>query len=227
MTATKIKKVDIPSIETELKKKTHTDYARDLLIEAAKRLFANYGFEGATTKNICDEAGVNVSLISYHFGGKEGLYRACLDQFGISKFETIQRMLKPADSEESFKLRLSLFIDEMISWYIDEPYLMKIVYHECEMDTPHAEDVFRKTFMGLYKVIEDFFVESKKRKLIREDIDAHAAAYLFLGHLVFIQRMDLVSERFLKQTVKDPAYREKIAQQILDINITGLLPHKN
>lgn len=49
------------------------------IIEVATNLFAKNGFEGASTREICKEAGVNISLISYYFGGKEGLYKKIID----------------------------------------------------------------------------------------------------------------------------------------------------
>ena len=44
------------------------------IIEVATKLFAKDGFDGASTREICKQAGVNISLISYYFGGKKELY---------------------------------------------------------------------------------------------------------------------------------------------------------
>lgn len=44
------------------------------IIEVATELFANNGFDGTSTREICKQAGVNISLISYYFGGKKELY---------------------------------------------------------------------------------------------------------------------------------------------------------
>ncbi|MBO6827393.1 MAG: CerR family C-terminal domain-containing protein [Sneathiella sp.] len=46
------------------------------LLEIAGPLFADRSFDSVSTREIADRAGVNLSAISYHFGGKEGLYRA-------------------------------------------------------------------------------------------------------------------------------------------------------
>ncbi len=47
------------------------------LIDAAGRLFAVRGLAGVTTREISAEAGgIDISLIKYHFGGKDGLIRA-------------------------------------------------------------------------------------------------------------------------------------------------------
>jgi AcrR family transcriptional regulator len=45
------------------------------LLAAALEEFAAKGFAGARVQDIAERAGVNKQLISYYFGGKEGLYR--------------------------------------------------------------------------------------------------------------------------------------------------------
>lgn len=47
---------------------------RSDIMDAAERVFANLGFDGATTRAIADEASVNLGLIHYHFGSKEALF---------------------------------------------------------------------------------------------------------------------------------------------------------
>lgn len=51
---------------------------REQLLRVATRIFAAKGFAGATTREICQAAGVNLAAIHYYFGDKEGLYRAAL-----------------------------------------------------------------------------------------------------------------------------------------------------
>jgi AcrR family transcriptional regulator len=49
---------------------------RQRLIEAALDVFGRYGFEGATTRQIAQEAKANLAAIVYHFGSKEALHVA-------------------------------------------------------------------------------------------------------------------------------------------------------
>src|SRR5688572_16347201 len=49
------------------------------LTDAAQRAFADHGFEAASVRDIARTAGVNSALISYHFGGKEGLFEEVID----------------------------------------------------------------------------------------------------------------------------------------------------
>jgi TetR/AcrR family transcriptional regulator len=54
---------------------------RALIVEAATAEFAAHGFAGARISAIAGRAGVNQQLISYYFDGKEGLYRAIVDDW--------------------------------------------------------------------------------------------------------------------------------------------------
>lgn len=49
---------------------------RQKLISAAESVFGSRGYHKATHTEIGGLAGVNAALINFHFGGKEGLYRA-------------------------------------------------------------------------------------------------------------------------------------------------------
>src|SRR5690349_6704624 len=53
-----------------------TDGARERILEAALDLFGERGLTGTTVRDIAARAKVNVAAISYHFGGKDELYRA-------------------------------------------------------------------------------------------------------------------------------------------------------
>ena len=52
---------------------------RGALVAAGIAVFAEHGFEAASVRDITARADVNQGAITYHFGGKEGLYRAVLE----------------------------------------------------------------------------------------------------------------------------------------------------
>ncbi|NHA68127.1 TetR/AcrR family transcriptional regulator [Phycicoccus flavus] len=54
---------------------------RQALLAAALAEFAEKGLAGARVDVIAERAGVNKQLISYHFGGKQGLYDALLTRW--------------------------------------------------------------------------------------------------------------------------------------------------
>jgi TetR/AcrR family transcriptional regulator, regulator of cefoperazone and chloramphenicol sensitivity len=63
-----------------VKPRTHGEQARQRLLDAALRLFANKGFAKTSTREIAQAAGANIAAIRYYFTDKEGLYRAAFTE---------------------------------------------------------------------------------------------------------------------------------------------------
>ncbi len=57
---------------------TAGERARAQLLEAAGQVFADKGYGQATSKEICEQAGMNAASVNYHFGGFDPLYVATL-----------------------------------------------------------------------------------------------------------------------------------------------------
>jgi AcrR family transcriptional regulator len=57
-------------------KKPGTKPGKERILDAAERLFARHGFYGVSVRDITEAAGVDVALVSYHFGGKRELFAA-------------------------------------------------------------------------------------------------------------------------------------------------------
>lgn len=55
-----------------------SDATKAAIMRAAITHFTRLGYEGATVRDIANEAGVNIGLIRYHFGHKADLYRDTL-----------------------------------------------------------------------------------------------------------------------------------------------------
>jgi AcrR family transcriptional regulator len=54
------------------------DITRELILKAARSLFAERGYQDTTIRAVVAKARVNQAAINYHFGGKDGLYREVL-----------------------------------------------------------------------------------------------------------------------------------------------------
>ena len=77
--------------------------ARTRLVCEAARIFAEKGYAAASTREICVAAGLNAAAIHYHFGDKDGLYRAVL----LGPIEAIAAQLGGFDAP-ALDLRQSL-----------------------------------------------------------------------------------------------------------------------
>ena len=66
--------------------------AAEQLLAAAAKLFAERGYADVSTRTLTRAAGVNLSAITYHFGGKEGLFRAVIARM-LRETEPLRRAL--------------------------------------------------------------------------------------------------------------------------------------
>lgn len=196
--------------------------SRSALLTAAKKLFAERGYDGATVKEIADQAGVNVALISYCFGGKEGLFRACLAEFGAKNLETARRILQPPRSQEEIRVRLQMFFEELTSANLAEPEVTVILHRECDMDFPVAGEVFQETFAKIFGHFIEFIRAAGEKGLIRPGLDPLITASLHFSNLIHAFRMDRLAKRMFNVTLEDPAYREKFLKHHLESTLRNL-----
>ena len=72
--------------------------AEERILKAAMNLFSKKGYEGVTTREIVQEAGSSLSMLSLHYGSKENLYEKVLervfDTFYYSKIPFYEEILE-------------------------------------------------------------------------------------------------------------------------------------
>jgi AcrR family transcriptional regulator len=80
------------STSAALPKKGMDDNAKERLLRAGFNVFAEYGYQVATTRMLASAANVNAAAIPYYFGGKEGLYHAVMQ----SLVDRLAKHLRPS-----------------------------------------------------------------------------------------------------------------------------------
>lgn len=104
------------------------ELTRERILQAAVTEFGARGYSGARTAAIAARAGVNAQLISYHFGGKQGLLGELRQRWA-----TKQATLVPADA--SFAESFAAYLDATI----DQPDWSRLVIWQALGDTEPGE----------------------------------------------------------------------------------------
>jgi AcrR family transcriptional regulator len=73
--------------------------SRERVLAGATEEFAQYGFAGARIDRIAQRVGLNVRMIYYHFGNKEGLYHGVLRDIYSSAADLLDRVIQESDPE--------------------------------------------------------------------------------------------------------------------------------
>ncbi|MCP2248265.1 TetR/AcrR family transcriptional regulator [Lentzea aerocolonigenes] len=66
---------------------------RAALIAAAREVFVEKGYDGATVRAIAAKAGVDAAMVNHWFGGKEGLFAQAVLQLPFDPSEILKRLL--------------------------------------------------------------------------------------------------------------------------------------
>ena len=197
--------------------------SREDLIRAAKKVFAQLGYEKATIKDLADEAGVNVSAISYYFGGKEALYEFCIQDFAQSQMGFADRFLKMPKNREDFKLRLRLFSEEFLQLHLKESSLCTILHRDFEAKNPIAMKLFKSSFFPIFKSLENFLVAGKKLKILRHDLDPQLATFFIFGMLVHMHKADAMRKEVLGTSISNPKDFDASINYFIEISLSGIL----
>src|SRR5580692_754556 len=81
--------------------KLSSEERRAAILKAVRRVFAEKGFDGTTTRELADAAGVSEGLLFKHFPNKEALFTAmqqgCCKEQDLGTFERL-KSLEPSTS---------------------------------------------------------------------------------------------------------------------------------
>ena len=105
------------------------------LLDAAEELFCEHGFEGTSIRDITLQAKCNVAAVSYHFGGKENLYKKVFHRHMRTlrdiRIASIDRVMSQGEGEVTLEQLLRAFAMAFIEPLIDSGRrFMKLMIQE-------------------------------------------------------------------------------------------------
>jgi AcrR family transcriptional regulator len=134
---------------------------RARLLDAAARLFAERGYARVTVRDICKKARANVAAVNYHFGGKDGLYRAVMRH----AMETMQATTEAAreagrdlPAADRIRAYVAVFADRLLGVH-HETWIHQLMLREMSDPTPAlamvADEVLKPRMVYLSHAIAE------------------------------------------------------------------------
>ena len=92
-------------MEKEINKEMNNDTDKELtteekIIDAARKLFTQKGFAATKTRDIAEEAGINLALLNYYFRSKQNLFQIIIEE----KFDQLFGAINPILSNSEISL---------------------------------------------------------------------------------------------------------------------------
>lgn len=191
------------------------------------KLFAKLGLDKCSTREIAKESDSNISLISYYFGGKEGLYKEVMRNHANEIKESVERNIERSQfkpgTKEHFVEQVSMMVENMIHFRVNYPDMAKIFAREKLTGMTFAKEIHEEIFYPMKQKFFDTFVEGQRQGFIQEGIDP-GLFFMTLSEGVwgFFQMTECqmkISQKSLD--LKDNPREFK--DQILKIFLTGVL----
>lgn len=189
---------------------------REKLVEAATPLFAWKGFTGVSIRELAKAADVNSALISYHFGGKEGLYAAVLHAHLAHLLSAIEQVSRAtADPEE----RIRLFIKTVSAIHKERPFLLRLLQGELINPSVCFEKVLVTYFKKLITFLPATVAEGKDQGKFAQDIHPLYASVALASMVNFYFIIRPLAEQILPQDLNRD---EEYIRQVTRIYLKGV-----
>lgn len=110
---------------------------KESILNASAELFAQRGFSGVGVRDIAKRAGVNISMISYYFGGKIGILKA-INEVYFTEIGKIVREIseKSLSHQEEFKY----IVEGIVKFFQKKKNFCKVAILEMPFDYPELAD---------------------------------------------------------------------------------------
>src|SRR5882672_4429725 len=100
--------------------------ARERVLRVGLDLFSSKGFEGTGLRELATAAGVNHSLVLYHFGSMEGVWKAVVGEL-LDEYQRRVRERLAGLSALDPVTRLKVTIEDFIRFSMEKPELHRIM----------------------------------------------------------------------------------------------------
>jgi AcrR family transcriptional regulator len=208
---------------TELKtgrRKAVSDLKRELILDAARKVFEADGLDGASLRAIAASAGYTPAALYFHFESKEAIYaevlRTSLTNLGLAVTRAVSRAKTPAD-------RLRAAATAFFRFYDDNPRDLDLGFYLFRGGMkPHGLGKERDSVLNaalasamepIAEAAQVLGAGREEARSLMADIFAHAAGLLLLAHTgrirMFGASAPQLMERFIEAKVLELSGRPK------------------
>ena len=150
------------------------------IIETSERLFAQKGFDATSVRDIAEEAGINVAMISYYFGSKEKLMEAIFE----AKIGKVQMRVEALLKDESLLPfdKMYTLIDEHIERVMHSQHFYRIMISEqLTNKNPAILQTVKQLKVRNAELISQLIKEGQQKGFFKKKVDVVLMLNTMLG----------------------------------------------
>ena len=143
-----------------------TENRREVILDSAIKLYAEKGFENVLIKDVATASGVAPSLVSHHFGSREGLRESCRS-FVLAQIRDTLKRLEQSLSNEVSAEHIEAFATALRDGLGKRPYLIRFLAITFMDGHPESQALFHDYFSVFHNATKRF----SEAGILRDDID--------------------------------------------------------
>ena len=116
------------------------DSPRGRILTAALKLFAEFGFDGTSTRAVAEAADVNLAMIHYYFGSKEQLYHRVIGGEIVQTYQSVIHSIPENSPVEETFISLPLL---MMTALKEHPVRAALIRREIAAGGAHIREAIR------------------------------------------------------------------------------------
>lgn len=196
----------------------------DKILDAARRIFVAKGFNGCTSREIAQEAGMNVALVNYHFKSKGNLFdiivSSVLKDFSLSLFDVMK-------SDMSLMHKTRIMIEKEYEFLAKHPEIPSFIIGELGkkdknfFDCLHFSELFQEA-----NILTQIQEAQESGEMIRIDFVSIMLLVMSNCHFPFMAKPMIQTIH----SIDDSAYKEHLMihkQYVTEMIVNYLFPNKN
>jgi AcrR family transcriptional regulator len=191
---------------------------RNLILDAAIRVFARTGYHTARVSDIAQEAGIAYGLVYHYFTNKDEILRSIFEERWSGFMEAVERI---ADADTSSRDKLVSVAALVLNAYRLRREWVKVLVLEIQRSSRIAEPDQMRAVGRFFQIVARMLREGQARGELREDIDPDVAAYLFVGGLELVITARVLEVLRVEPEAEEVYYR-KVAHSVVEIFLNGL-----
>lgn len=186
--------------------------SRDRLVQAAFDVFAQYGYAGATTREICERAGgLNVSALHYHWGDKAQLWDAVCERYSRRIRDIVAAsadLSKPPDQA------VPAFLDAVFDAFVAHPDLARFnMWVTLEADTIDYQAT--RAHMDPLVRLGAAYLKQQQAQGFVKDVDVDAVLVLVSAQLIYALAQRNAHRHLFKKDLSDARHASRIKRSFM------------
>jgi len=194
---------------------------KDHILDVAERIFSEVGYDGASTRLISGEAGVNMAMLNYYFGSKEGLYLAVFER-KISAFRILLQNIGNDDSISAWN-KMERCIDNYVDRIITNSCFQKLINRELFNKRSEITDKMTEILMSNVYEIQKIIQDGMDSGQFRSDSDLEMVIMTIFGTKNYIVNSPHITSRVLGIDKLDDAYLDASLKPRMKVYMKRLL----